>query len=121
MPYGRGKAFRADDVTEVHARALVGAELRCCDFEETLMRCGRDDFAFLDPPYDSDFAGYAGRFGEDEHRRLADAFHHLPCKALLVVNRTALTLSLYGDDIVGEYVREYNVNIRAGCRRATFI
>ena len=28
------------------------------------------------------------------------------------MNRTALTLSLYGDDIAGEYVREYNVNIR---------
>ncbi|WP_169304519.1 DNA adenine methylase [Slackia heliotrinireducens] len=112
VPYGRGKAFRADDVTEVHARALVGAELRCCDFEETLMCCERDDFAFLDPPYDSEFADYAGLFGEEEHRRLATVFHGLPCKALLVVNRTPLTLSLYGDDIVGEYVREYNVNIR---------
>lgn len=112
VPFGKGKSFRADDVTELHARALSAAELVCCDFEQTLMRCGPDDFAFLDPPYDSEFSDYAGRFGEDEHRRLAEVFHGLPCPTLLVVNRTSLTLSLYGNDVVGEYVRDYNVNIR---------
>ena len=76
------------------------------------MRCGPDDFVFLDPPYDSEFADYGTVFGEEEHRRLAGMFHRLPCSALLVVNRTPLTLSLYGDDIVGEYVRHYNVNVR---------
>ena len=112
VPRGRGKAFHADDVTAVHARALRDAEIVCCDFEESLMRCTADDFVFLDPPYDSEFADYGTVFGEEEHRRLAEVFHHLPCPALLVVGRTALTLELYGNDIVGEYVRHYNVNVR---------
>ena len=112
VPYGKGKEFHSDTVTEVHSRALSGAELVCCDFGETLARCESDDFVFLDPPYESGFADYAGRFGEDEHRRLAEVFHGLPCPSLLVVNRTGLTLKLYGDDVIGEYVRDYNVNIR---------
>lgn len=112
VPWGRGKTFHADDVTAVHARALANAEIACCDFEESLMRCGPDDFVFLDPPYDSEFADYGTVFGEDEHRRLANAFHALPCPALMVVGRTALTMELYGADVVGEYVRRYNVNVR---------
>jgi hypothetical protein len=30
----------------------------------------------------------------------------------MVVGRSALTLELYGAEIVGEYVRHYNVNVR---------
>ena len=94
------------------ARALRDVELTCCDFEEALMRCEADDFVFLDPPYDSEFADYGTVFGADEHRRLAEAFHALPCPALMVVGRSALTLELYESDIVSEYVRHYNVNVR---------
>ena len=112
VPWGRGKGFNSDAVTELHSRALRDAELTVCDFEESLMRCTEDDFVFLDPPYDSEFSDYAGRFGEDEHRRLSEVFHELPCPALLVVSRTSLTLGLYGDDVIGEYVRHYNVNVR---------
>ena len=31
----------------------------------------------------------------------------------MAVGRSALTLELYGADIVGEYVRRYNVNVRS--------
>ena len=53
-------------------------------------------------PYDSEFADYGSVFDEDGHRRLADAFHELPCAALMVVGRTALTMELYGGDVIGE-------------------
>ena len=66
----------------------------------------------LDPPRDSEFADYGTVFGAGEHRRLAEVFYRLPCPAPMVVGRSALTLELYGAEIVGEYVRHYNVNVR---------
>ena len=62
--------------------------------------------------FDSEFTDYGTVFGADEHRRLAEVFHRLPCPALMAVGRSALTLELYGADIVGEYVRHYNINVR---------
>lgn len=112
VPYGRGKVLRADVVTGVHARALRDAELLCCDFSDALSRCVPGDFVFLDPPYDSAFADYSAPFGHDEHERLAETFRDLPCPALMVVGRTPLTLSLYRDDVVDEYARDYSVNVR---------
>lgn len=112
VPYGKGKRFHAGVVAPAHSFALRGAELLCCDFEGTLSRCVPGDFVFLDPPYDSAFADYSAPFGHDEHRRLAEAFHALPCKALMVVGRTPLTMGLYGDCVVDEYARDYGVNIR---------
>ena len=63
-------------------------------------------------PYDSEFAGYGSVFDEDGHRRLADAFNELLCPALMVVGRMALTMELYGGDVIGEYARRYAVNVR---------
>ena len=42
-----------------------------------------DDFVFLDPPYDSEFADYGTVFGANVHRRLAEAFRELPRPALI--------------------------------------
>lgn len=112
VPYGKGKTFHADTVTAIHSRALRGAELMCCDFADTLVRCEDGDFVFLDPPYDSTFADYSAPFGHEEHERLAEVFYNLPCAALMVVGRTSLTMSLYGNDVLEEYVRDYSVNVR---------
>ena len=77
----------------------------------------KDDFMFLDPPYDCIFNDYgniemAEGFNEDEHRRLAQDFRNLSCKALMVIGRTKLTEELYGEFIRDEYFKSYAVNIR---------
>ncbi len=51
-------------------------------------------------------------FDEDSHRRLAQDFANLPCKALMVIGRTPLTTELYKGYIVDEYGKNYAVNIR---------
>lgn len=112
VPWGREKMFHAADVTALHARALRDVELLCCDYSDALSRCEPGDFVFLDPPYDSKFSDYGTVFDETEHRLLAEVFHALPCPALMIVGRTPLTLELYGADTLGEYVRDYKVNMR---------
>ena len=77
----------------------------------------KDDFMFLDPPYDCVFSDYGNKeykdgFGEANHEKLADDFRKLKCKALLVIGRTPLTERLYGDLIIDEYTKSYAVNIR---------
>jgi len=42
--------FDTDDFSLV-SRHLNIAEIRCCDFEETINQAGSDDFIFADPPY----------------------------------------------------------------------
>lgn len=42
--------FDHDDFTAVSER-LRAAEIRCCDFEETVSEAGQGDFLFADPPY----------------------------------------------------------------------
>lgn len=42
--------FDHDDFTGISAR-LRAAEIRCCDFEETVSEAQQGDFLFVDPPY----------------------------------------------------------------------
>lgn len=117
VPYGRYKHFNTKLVTQDHAELLRRAIRMNTDFEDVLSRCTPNDFVFLDPPYDSPFSDYGNLetrdgFTENDHKRLADAFFSLPCKALLVIGSTPLTESLYGDHVVSRYTKKYAVNIR---------
>ena len=72
---------------------------------------------FLDPPYDCIFNDYGNLemtngFDETEHRRLANDYKNLSCKALMVIGKTPLTEELYGNYIVDSYAKSYAVNIR---------
>lgn len=117
VPYGRYKNFNTKLVSQEHSTLLQGTEVLCGDFQETFAKAGPDDFMFLDPPYDCVFSDYGnaetkGGFTEREHRRLAQAFRRLKCRALMVIGKTPLTMELYGDLVVHEYNKSYAVNIR---------
>ena len=52
----------------------------------------KNDFIFLDPPYDSTFSNYGNAtaekvegFDKKDHIRLANAFKNLEAKALMVI------------------------------------
>jgi DNA adenine methylase len=51
-------------------------------------------------------------FDEEEHKRLADDFKKLQCRALMVIGKTPLTESLYKDYVIDEYYKNYAVNIK---------
>jgi len=117
VPFGRYPYFNTQRVTKRHSELLQRAELFSVDYSQIFSMAEKNDFIFLDPPYDSVFNDYGNvgatnGFDATEHRRLADNFKKLSCRALMIVGKTPLTTSLYGDYICDEYYKSYAVNIR---------
>ena len=117
VPFGRYKNLNTKLITAEHYELLKRTEIYNYDYSEIFNMAHADDFIFLDPPYDCIFSDYGNEeykngFGEEEHRRLANDFMNLSCKALLVIGKTPLTEELYGANVVEEYEKSYAVNIR---------
>lgn len=117
VPFGRYKNFNTDLLKKEHSLLLNKAEIYNKDYKEIFDMTGPDDFMFLDPPYDCIFSDYGNEqyktgFGEDEHRRLAEDFKNLSCKAMMVIGGTELIRDLYRGFIKDEYDKSYSVNIR---------
>ena len=117
VPFGRYQNFNTQLVTSKHHELLQRASLLTGDYSVTFSMATKNDFMFLDPPYDCIFNDYgnvetANGFNEAEHIRLATDFRKLKCKAMMVIGKTPLTVELYGDLIIDEYFKSYAVNIR---------
>lgn len=117
VPYGRYKNFNTDLITEKHQILLKNAEIYSLDYLDIFNMAKKDDFIFLDPPYDCIFSDYGNietkdGFTEEMHRKLAYDFKNLKVKALMVISKTPLIEELYGDYIIHEYEKNYAVNIR---------
>lgn len=117
VPFGRYPNFNTHLITQQHCDLLQKAELYNLDYSYIFDMVQKDDFMFLDPPYDCVFNDYGNidmmnGFDETEHRRLAADFKNLPCRALMVIGKTPLTEELYGKYIFDEYYKNYSVNIR---------
>ncbi len=117
VPYGRYPNLNTQLVTEKHSRLLQGADLYNLDYSKIFDKAGENDFIFLDPPYDCVFNDYGNidmmnGFDEAEHRRLAADFKNLPCRALMIIGKTPLTMELYGSYVFDEYYKNYAVNIK---------
>ncbi|MDC3272858.1 DNA adenine methylase [Hyphomicrobiales bacterium] len=59
----------------------------------------KEDFIFLDPPYDSEFSTYAkNKFGREDQSRLADyLINECPAKWMIIIKNTDFIFSLYND------------------------
>jgi len=117
VPFGRYPNFNTRLLTGAHRDLLQSAELYNVDYKNIFELATPDDFIFLDPPYDCVFNDYGNidmmdGFSEEEHRRLAEDFRQLNCRALMIIGKTALTEELYGEYIYDEYYKNYAVNIR---------
>jgi len=117
VPFGRYINFNTHLITEDHHELLKRTTVLNEDYETVFKMASKDDFMFLDPPYDCVFNDYgnidhAGGFSDDDQIRLATAFKKLKCKALMVVAKTPIIEKLYGEMIVGHYNKMYAVNIR---------
>lgn len=117
VPYGRYANLNTSLVTKSHSKLLANSEIYNLDYSEIFKMATKDDFMFLDPPYDCVFSDYGNAehkdgFNERNHIELANQYKNLKCKALMVIGRTPLTEKLYGDYIVDEYGKSYAVNIR---------
>jgi DNA adenine methylase len=87
------------------------------DFEESLKKAKKNDFVYLDPPYDpvseiSSFTGYTlNGFGKDEQKRLKNVCDRLNEKGVKF-----LLSNSYTDFINELYKKEYNINIISASR-----
>ena len=117
VPFGRYPNLNTKLITQQHSNLLQNAELFSSDYSDIFAMAQEDDFIFLDPPYDCVFNDYGNidmmnGFDEPEHRRLAEDFRNLNCRALMVIGKTPLTEELYGEYIFDEYYKNYAVNIK---------
>ncbi len=106
VPYG-GMGYNAKSLrpklkyyqSEFVQQRMARTKFFNLDFAEFLHETlpTKDDFIFLDPPYDTDFCTYAkNAFTQDDHRRLADVLmHHCRAKWLLVIKETPFIRGLY--------------------------
>ncbi len=117
VPFGRYPNLNTRLITEQHSLLLQRAELYSFDYKRIFDMANGNDFIFLDPPYDCVFNDYGNidmmnGFDEDEHRRLAEDFKNLHCRALMIIGKTPLTMELYGNYVFDEYYKNYAVNIK---------
>ena len=85
VPFGYRKNARICDAEGLRAAsaALRGVQLVCGDFTRVTRKLGARDFVYFDPPYiprsqTADFTSYtAGKFGADDHARLAREMRRL--------------------------------------------
>jgi DNA adenine methylase len=117
VPYGRYANLNTTLVTFEHSKLLSKTKILNGDYKKVFKLALKDDFMFLDPPYDCVFSDYGNSehkdgFTELDQIELSDEFKKLKCKALMVIGRTKLTEKLYEKMIVDEYGKSYSVNIR---------
>jgi len=72
------------------------------DFEDFLTKKSipkKDDFIFLDPPYDSEFSAYEGnKFEAKEQKRLANyLINNCKCKWMMIIKYTDFIYELYNE------------------------
>ncbi len=68
------------------------------DFEKIINgnKFTRKDFAFLDPPYDTDFSDYEkNKFDKDDQKRLASCLYNTDMNFVLIIKNTPFINNLY--------------------------
>ena len=105
--------------------ALKTTKITNLDFEDFLEKYHpqKNDFLFIDPPYDSEFSKYDNlSFDAAEQRRLADyLINRVNANWMIVIKDTELVRELYVDGkstyngqqiYINNFQKKYNVNFR---------
>ena len=89
---------------------FVNTDIYNLDFEEFLdkIKLTKNDFIFLDPPYDTDFSSYVNNtFDKQDQERLANyLINKCPAKFMLVIKDTEFISDLYSDK--GLYITSFD-------------
>lgn len=123
IPYGgmtyNHKDFRSkiDMITTPTTASLFqNTDLFCLDFEDffSKVELSKDDFMFLDPPYDSDFSNYEGvDFTQMDQIRLFECLKTTKAQFILVIKNTDFIYSLYKDNFtIYSFDKQYTYNVR---------
>ena len=89
---------------------FVKTDIYNLDFEEFLdkVKLTKNDFIFLDPPYDTDFSSYVNNtFDKQDQERLANyLINKCPAKFMLVIKNTEFISNLYSNN--GLYITSFD-------------
>ena len=100
------------------SKGFENTEICNVDFEKLLNNkvINKDDFVFLDPPYDTEFDDYHwDKFTKEDQKRLANCLYDLKWKFLLVIKNTNFIMSLYKDKPgikIESFEKKYAVSIK---------
>ena len=117
IPFGRYKTCNYEDLKNREYESLLKrTDIFNESFEYIFGKYNsRDNFMFLDPPYDSEFTDYGYcSFGRDEHRALAKCFKETKTRCLMVIGKTAFIEELYNGYVVEEYDKRYRFKLHSG-------
>lgn len=119
MSYNR-KSFKSkiDNIfSNETSNRFEDTDIYCKDFEDFLstVKLTKDDFMFLDPPYDTDFSDYEGKdFTKNDQRRLADSLKKTKAKFVLIIKNTDYIYSLYKNHFnIYCFDKTYTYNVRS--------
>lgn len=117
VAFGHYKSFNAASIrSNDHAELLRSATITAGDYGATLAANDQPDtFIFCDPPYTRVMKTYSAgnEFGEAEQRKLAERLTSMQHASwMIVIDKSDLTVKLYGDYIKSTYDLSYSVNIR---------
>lgn len=113
IPWGNYKKVDFSTILNPkYEQLLKKTNIMSGDFEEVYKLMTKDDFVFLDPPYDTPFSDYGYcQFGREHHKRLADCFKNSEAQQLMVISKTDFIFDLYKDYIIGSYDKQYKFRI----------
>lgn len=117
IPYGRYKTCNFQDLKNINYETLLKRTTPIHGRFETLFEeyNSKENFMFLDPPYDSEFTDYGYcSFGKKEHVELANCFKNTNIQCLMIIGKTDFIVDLYKDYIVGEYDKNYRFKLHSG-------
>lgn len=94
---------------------LKKTDIKNLDFEDFLniVEPKKNDFIFLDPPYDSEFSSYSGNsFGKNEQIRLRDYLLNTSAKFMLIIKNTDFIFNLYKNNkfYISDFDKKYMVS-----------
>lgn len=100
-------------------------EFNNMDFESLFMKYDlfkKDDFIFLDPPYDSEFSQYniEADFTKEDHIRLRNILLKTEANVMVLIKNTDFIHNLYKDNFrIQSFDKSYNVNFKNRNNRDT--
>lgn len=117
VPYGHYKNLNDSVLTsEAHVKLLKNTKLMCGDYSLPVKENDDDNtFVFIDPPYTRVMKKYSAdsEFGDEEQRVLADTLKNLKNASwMVIIDKSPLTMELYGDHVKHSYALNYGVNIK---------
>ena len=114
IPFGRYKTINYIDLINKDYETLLSrTEILNNGFDYIFENYNdKNNFMFLDPPYDSEFTDYGYcQFGKEEQKNLALLFKNTKIKCLMVIGKTKFIEELYNGYIVAEYDKKYRFKL----------